>query len=119
LKPFKEIFDKKDLPTDLDSEFVMKFLILVYTPSSPFVKTYVDLPTRKTKALNYLGVDTNFELSPSLKDMASLRHAGVSARWLTFVRIQSNEDWTFLVTCQERYVRQIEEFTNKTELNPQ
>jgi hypothetical protein len=111
LGAYRHIFDKKDLPKGLDSDLVLRFLILTYTSSSPFVKDYpTDLDTRKTKAMEYLGYDKEDKLTPVLRDMCLLKQVGVAARWMFFLRIQANEDWTFLVAAQERYTSIIKEF---------
>lgn len=110
LRIFGNVFNKKDLHKNIDPEFVMKFLILCYTPSSPFVKEFSsDLKTRKTKVLNYLGIENNAQLTKEIQDVVTLKHVGVCSRWIMFLRIQCNEDWTYLVNAQERYNKLLEE----------
>jgi hypothetical protein len=107
---FREIFMKKDLPKGLDPDFVLRFLILTYTPSSPFVKERTsDLPTRKTKVLEFLGITKQDQVTKKIEQLAMLSHIGIAHRWVTFLRIQANQDWIYLVQSQERYFNLIAE----------
>jgi hypothetical protein len=85
-------------------------LILTYTPSSPFVKERTsDLPTRKTKVLEFLGITKQDQVTKKIEQLAMLSHIGIAHRWVTFLRIQANQDWIYLVQSQERYFNLIAE----------
>ncbi len=110
LGAFRNFFTQKKLRKGLDIEFIMKFLILSYTPSSPIVKEHIsDLKTRKTKVLNYLGIDSQIQITKEIQDAVTLKDVAVASMWIMFLRIQANESWTFLVNAQERYSTLLEE----------
>ena len=88
---FREVFMKNDLPEKLDADFVLRFLILTYTPSSPFVKERTsDLPTRKTKVLEFLGITKQEQVTKEIEQLAMLNHVAIAHRWVTFLRIQAS-----------------------------
>lgn len=110
LRAFRDVFEKNDLKKSLDSDFILKFLILTYTPSSPFAKDHpTDLKTRKTKVLEYLGIENSNQLTKDIQDAVTLKDLAVAKRWIIFLRIQANESWTYLVNRQEKYNEALEQ----------
>lgn len=96
--------DDSDLPPGLDPEFLMRYLILLYTPGSPAIDQHHHLGKRKTWVLSQLGVEPDKktqEYEPHINNMILMRSGGVRKKMVTFLRLQHPTDWSIMCHAEQ------------------
>lgn len=109
---YAHIFDAEDLPEGVSSDFVLRYVIATYTASSPFAIRYGNLPERKMRVLEWLGISSSDDLPDYIDDLCRLRSPSFMFRVIFFLRVQSNEDWALLQMALERYWTAMESYKN-------
>lgn len=103
-----DVFAAADV--DEDPEIIVKFMILVYTPSSPLVKDHPNVGKRKTLAMEYLGILPDEKGHyPGFNNMLTVRGDGMRRRLATFLKIQHSMDWAVMCHAQDHLFSIMEE----------
>lgn len=91
------------LPSDITPDFVMRYIILMYSPGSPGIEAYPQLNKRKSWALRELGVEPHEDGSypKAYNDILLNKNANVRAKILLFLRLQQPEDWAIMIRAEE------------------
>lgn len=92
-----------NLPQGLTADFVMRYIILMYSPGSPGVDIYPMLSKRKTWALRELGVEPSIDGSfPTEYNQLTLnKNESVRAKIVLFLRLQQPEDWAIMMRAED------------------
>lgn len=92
-----------DLPQNLTADFVMRYIILMYSPGSPGIDIYPMLSKRKTWALRELGVEPNIDGSfpTEYNELLLNKNLACRAKIVLFLRLQQPEDWAIMIRAEE------------------
>jgi hypothetical protein len=104
LRKYAPIFAHQgDMPTGLDPEFVMRYIILMYSPGTPAVEI-PELNKRKAWVLGQLNVrpDANKNLPDYVNGLLGNRYRSVVEKIVLFLRINRNMDWAILVAAEQK-----------------
>jgi hypothetical protein len=88
---------------DLDNEFVMKYIILMYSANSPAIEKYPQIGKRKTWVLDELGVktDENNKYPSRYLDLLLNQNRLILRKLSTFLTLQQPADWAIMLKSQE------------------
>lgn len=91
------------LPPEITPDFVLRYIILMYSPGSPGIDAYPQLSKRKTWALRELGVEPEMDGSypQTYNDILLNKNANVRAKIVLFLRLQQPEDWAIMIRAEE------------------
>lgn len=121
LKPLKEIFSKPDGMGLDDPEFVMKYIILMYTPGSPAISKLPHLGKRKTWVLDQLGVtpDESNRYPDHINYLALNRCPTVVRKITTFLTLQGSNNFAIMRHAHEELhtLLGMPEFSTETKLD--
>lgn len=106
------VYDEKNNPSrevvsvglnGLDNNFVMKYIILMYSPNSPSVEKYPQIGKRKAWVMSELGVELNEDGNYDDKylDLLLNQNRLITKKIATFLTIQQPADWAILLKSQE------------------
>jgi hypothetical protein len=92
-----------NLPSNLTADFVMRYIILMYSPGSPGVDIYPMLSKRKTWALRELGVEPHIDGSfpTEYNELLLNKNQACRAKIVLFLRLQQPEDWAIMIRAEE------------------
>lgn len=88
---------------DLDNNFVMKYIILMYSINSPAIDKYPQIGKRKTWVLSELGVtpDKNNMYDSKYSDLLLNQNRLILKKIATFLTLQQPADWAIMLKSQE------------------
>jgi hypothetical protein len=109
---------KEGMHPDLDPDFVMRYIILMYTPGTPAYDQHKDIGKRKTWVMSELNVMCREDgtYPPQYNELLTLSSPGVRKKVATFLRLQHPTDWAIMCEAEERLYALIESESPK-ELN--
>jgi hypothetical protein len=92
-----------NLPNNLTADFVMRYIILMYSPGSPGVDIYPMLSKRKTWALRELGIEPHIDGSfpTEYNELLLNKNQACRAKIVLFLRLQQPEDWAIMIRAEE------------------
>jgi hypothetical protein len=92
-----------NLPGNLTADFVMRYIILMYSPGSPGIDIYPMLSKRKTWALRELGVEPHIDGSfpTEYNELLLNKNQACRAKIVLFLRLQQPEDWAIMIRAEE------------------
>ena len=92
-----------NLPANLTADFVMRYIILMYSPGSPGIDIYPMLSKRKTWALRELGVEPHIDGSfpTEYNELLLNKNQACRAKIVLFLRLQQPEDWAIMIRAEE------------------
>jgi hypothetical protein len=92
-----------DMPPDLSPEFVMRYIILMYSPGTP-AQEIPELNKRKAWVLSQLNVrpDKDKKLPESINGLLGNRYQNAVEKIVLFLRINRNMDWAILVAAEQK-----------------
>lgn len=87
----------------LDNNFVMRYIILMYSPNSPAIEKYPQIGKRKAWVMSELGVELNDKGSYDEVYMDLLLNMNrlITRKISVFLTIQQPADWAILLKSQE------------------
>lgn len=93
-----------DMPMELTPDFVMRYIILMYAPGSPFVTDFSELKTRKAKVLAYLNVkvEGKAQLPAHYNNLIAFKYGSVVDKAVLFLRLCKNHEWALLRAAEEK-----------------
>jgi hypothetical protein len=88
---------------DLDNNFVMKYIILMYSPGSPAIEKYPQIGKRKTWVLSELGVmpDEENKYAPEYDDLLLNQNRLILKKAAVFLTLQQPADWAIMLKSSE------------------
>lgn len=91
------------LPEEMSADFVMRYIILMYSPGSPGIEAYPQLSKRKSWALIELGIEPGIDGSypRAYNDLLLNKLGNVRAKIILFLRLQQPEDWAIMIRAEE------------------
>jgi hypothetical protein len=104
LSQFADVFASSvGLPERLTPDFVLRYIILMYSPGSPGIEAYPMLSKRKGWALKELGVEPNQqgEFPTEYNELLLNKNANCRAKIVLFLRLQQPEDWAIMMRTEE------------------
>jgi hypothetical protein len=104
LSQFANVFASSvGLPEKLTADFVLRYIILMYSPGSPGIEAYPMLSKRKGWALKELGVEPNQqgEFPTEYNELLLNKNANCRAKIILFLRLQQPEDWAIMMRTEE------------------
>jgi hypothetical protein len=104
LSQFANVFASSvGLPERLTPDFVLRYIILMYSPGSPGIEAYPMLSKRKGWALKELGVEPNQqgEFPTEYNELLLNKNANCRAKIVLFLRLQQPEDWAIMMRTEE------------------
>lgn len=110
LAPLKDVFStqgKEEKAFDLDPEFVLKYLILMYSPGSPAIEKFQQMGKRKTWVLSQLGVepDAKNHYPDNINYLVTYKCAPVVRKTSVFLSLQKPIDWQIRLHGEEQLDR--------------
>lgn len=95
-------------------EMIIPYVIFVFDKNSPFVKTYTDIIQRRVYAALYSGYEyiSSGSFGEKVEDFIRGRDAKVNRMIVRYCTLQSDEDWTALVSYQQAFVAETEKLIN-------
>jgi recombinational DNA repair ATPase RecF len=96
--------EKEGLPTGVDNEFVMRYIILMYSNGSPAVRNFPAIGKRKTFVMNELGVLPNDkkEYPDGYNEILQNRNGLVLQKIAAFLMLQSPASWDTWLRAEEQ-----------------
>jgi hypothetical protein len=87
----------------LDNEFVMRYIILMYSAGSPAIEKYPQIGKRKTWVLDELGVQTDQfnKYDNKYLDLLLNQNRLILRKLSTFLTLQQPADWAIMLKSQE------------------
>lgn len=87
---------------------MVRYIILVYDPASPFRQEYPDVPERKDAVAAFCGFKKTSQYYPMLVESNGSSLDGLSTRLIAlalcdFLRFTANDVWTNIVSLEELY----------------
>lgn len=109
--------EQGDMPIALTPDFVMRYIILMYAPGSPFVTDFSELKTRKAKVLGFLNVKigSKDELPAHYNGLVGFKYAEVIRKTVLFLRLCKNHEWALLRAAEEKQFMLLESMFTKFE----
>lgn len=91
------------LPEEMSADFVMRYIILMYSPGSPGIEAYPQLNKRKSWALRELGIEPEMDGSypRAYNDLVLNKLGNVRSKVILFLRLQQPEDWAIMIRAEE------------------
>jgi len=96
--------DQGDMPNELTPDFVMRYLILMYAPGSPFVSDFSELKSRKAKVLGFLNVSVEGKnsLPAHYNNLIAFKYTSVVQKAVLLLRLCKNHEWALLRAAEEK-----------------
>jgi hypothetical protein len=104
LMQFANIFASEiGMPQNVTADFVMRYIMLMYSPGSPGIEIYPMLAKRKTWALKELGVNPLVDGSfpTEYNELLLNKNQACRAKVVLFLRLQQPEDWAIMMRAEE------------------
>jgi hypothetical protein len=99
------IFDRSDdLPSGVDADKVLRYLIYMFAPGTPVREAYPDINQRKRYTLNKLNivVDENDTTDEGYVQLCLMNAEWAVDRYIAFTRLQCSEDYSIMSTADIR-----------------
>lgn len=104
LMQFANIFASEiGMPQNVTADFVMRYIMLMYSPGSPGIEIYPMLAKRKTWALKELGINPLVDGSfpTEYNELLLNKNQACRAKVVLFLRLQQPEDWAIMMRAEE------------------
>ena len=104
LMQFANIFASEiGMPQNITADFMMRYIMLMYSPGSPGIEIYPMLAKRKTWALKELGVNSSVDGSfpTEYNELLLNKNQTCRAKVVLFLRLQQPEDWAIMMRAEE------------------
>lgn len=110
LAPMRSVFEKQnddEQAFELDPEFVLRYLILMYSPGSPAIEKFQQMGKRKTWVLSQLGVEPDAKnmYPDNINYLVTYKCPSIVRKTSVFISLQKPIDWQIRLHGEEQLDR--------------